>query len=120
MSSGVKLLAIWFAASAFATSACNGDTDLSSTQDVDAGVSDPGPGDTSTAACPMYDALAVPMQFMSPDNYAAIREILPDVPIYLWTINDPGEMAWLLHVGVDGIMTDRPDILSLALDAMAP
>ncbi|MET0863373.1 MAG: glycerophosphodiester phosphodiesterase family protein [Nakamurella sp.] len=31
--------------------------------------------------------------------------------VHVWTINDPGEMRDLLAMGVDGIMTDRPELL---------
>ena len=37
--------------------------------------------------------------------------------VHVWTVNDPGEMEDLLEIGVDGIITDRPDLLKELLVA---
>jgi glycerophosphoryl diester phosphodiesterase len=36
--------------------------------------------------------------------------------IHVWTVNEADDMRRLLELGVDGIMTDRPDVLNEVLD----
>ena len=37
--------------------------------------------------------------------------------VHVWTINEPGKMTALLDLGVDGLVTDRPDLLRDVLKA---
>jgi glycerophosphoryl diester phosphodiesterase len=36
--------------------------------------------------------------------------------VHVWTVNDPGDMSRLLELGVDGIVTDRCDLLKELVD----
>jgi glycerophosphoryl diester phosphodiesterase len=47
--------------------------------------------------------------FVDARYLAAARAV--GVPVHAWTVNDLAEMTRLLDLGVDGIMTDRADVL---------
>lgn len=40
-----------------------------------------------------------------------------DIAVHYWTVNSPEKMKRLIELGVDGIITDRPDILIELLDS---
>ncbi|MEX0935893.1 MAG: glycerophosphodiester phosphodiesterase [Gemmatimonadota bacterium] len=67
---------------------------------------------------PSVDALQVPFvwegrQVTTP---RFIREAhRRNIPVHVWTIDDPAVMRTLLAWGADGIQTDRPDILARVL-----
>jgi glycerophosphoryl diester phosphodiesterase len=60
-------------------------------------------------------ALQVPMEFevipVVNEQFVADAHAM-DVAVHVWTINDCQEMVDLLHMGVDGIMTDRSVMLA--------
>lgn len=60
-----------------------------------------------------------------PERHGALRVLSPrllrfahelDIEVHVWTVNDPHDMASLIRMGVDGLVTDRAD---LALHAVA-
>lgn len=68
---------------------------------------------------PAYEAL------QSPESYGRIRVVSRrfveaahalGARVDVWTINDPSEMRRLLDLGVDTIMTDRPEVLAGVLE----
>jgi glycerophosphoryl diester phosphodiesterase len=42
-----------------------------------------------------------------------------NIPVQVWTVDDPADMRRLLALGVDGIQTDRPDLLARVLVEVA-
>jgi glycerophosphoryl diester phosphodiesterase len=67
---------------------------------------------------PACDALQVPVEhkgvtLVTPRFLRAAHS--RGVRVDAWTINEPGEMRRLLDLGVDVIMTDRPQTLASVL-----
>jgi glycerophosphoryl diester phosphodiesterase len=64
------------------------------------------------------DALHVPVQFGGVrvvDQGFVDRARDAGVPVNVWTVNDPVEMRRLAALGVDGLITDRPDLAGSAV-----
>ena len=67
---------------------------------------------------PRYQALQVPIEFqgltvVTPEFVQ--RAHANGLAVHVWTINDRAEMEWLIEIGVDGVMTDRPTLLEQVL-----
>ena len=66
--------------------------------------------------------------FQVPETSARYRVVTPafvraahraNIPVHVWTVDDPDDMRRLLEWGVDGIQTDRPDLLADVLVEVA-
>jgi glycerophosphoryl diester phosphodiesterase len=63
-----------------------------------------------------------------PEVWKGLRIVTPafvraahrkNLPVQVWTVDDPADMRRLLSWGVDGIQTDRPDLLASVLAEVA-
>jgi glycerophosphoryl diester phosphodiesterase len=66
-----------------------------------------------TAACVQVPVRQGRIPLVTPRFVAAAHA--RDLPVHVWTVNDAAEMHRLLDMGVDGIMTDRTDVLKKVL-----
>jgi glycerophosphoryl diester phosphodiesterase len=67
---------------------------------------------------PRHKALQVPIQLngIPVVNQDFVRRAQANgLAVHVWTINRREDMEWLLDLGVDGIMTDRPTLLEQVL-----
>jgi glycerophosphoryl diester phosphodiesterase len=78
-------------------------------QAVQQGVDPPPTGHVALQVPAAYEAIPIVDE---PFVTAAHRQGLA---VHVWTIDEPNEMARLLELGVDGIMTDRPTVLESVL-----
>lgn len=67
---------------------------------------------------PRYQAMQVPIELNG------VSVVTPEfvekahangLAVHVWTINERADMEWLIKIGVDGIMTDRPTLLEKVL-----
>lgn len=70
---------------------------------------------------PRYQALHIPLEYdgiklVSRSSVAQAQ--IHGVRVDVWTINDEAEMRRLIEMGVDGIMTDRPDRLMNVIEEL--
>ncbi len=64
-----------------------------------------------------FDALAFRDALVDRQRLQRLRRV--DLEVHVWTVNDPREMARFIDLGVDNIITDRPDVLRELLDERA-
>lgn len=60
-----------------------------------------------------FDILGLRHNRISTAAVARARQL--DYELHAWTVNQPSEMARLIDMGVDAIITDRPDVLARLL-----
>jgi glycerophosphoryl diester phosphodiesterase len=73
------------------------------------------PAGRFAAACAQVPTRQGPVPLVDRRFVAAAHS--RNLQVHVWTIDDRAEMAHLLDLGVDGLMTDRPDVLREVLEA---
>ena len=71
------------------------------------------PAGSFSAACLQVPVRRGPVPLVTDRVVAAAHE--RGLQVHVWTVNDADEMRSLLDLGVDGIMTDRADLLKAVL-----
>jgi glycerophosphoryl diester phosphodiesterase len=71
------------------------------------------PGGSFAAACVQVPVRRGPVPLVTDRFVAAAHQ--RDLQVHVWTVNDADEMHRLFDMGVDGIMTDRADVLKTVL-----
>ncbi len=75
------------------------------------------PIDLDADLAPGWTAICPSVAVLGPGEWAAIRAAGREC--HVWTVNEPALMDRLVEWGVDGIITDRPDVLRARLERRA-
>jgi glycerophosphoryl diester phosphodiesterase len=70
------------------------------------------------------DLTGVPADFLAVEKSMATRRFIwaahrAGKPVYVWTLDDPARMIRMIGLGVDGLITNRPDVARDVLDHYA-
>jgi len=70
------------------------------------------------------DLTGVPADFLAVEKAMATRRFVRSAhragkPVYVWTVDDPARMIRMIGLGVDGLITNRPDVAREVVDRYA-
>ena len=70
------------------------------------------------------DLSGVPADFLAVEKAMATRRFIwrahrAGKPVYVWTVDDPARMVRMIGLGVDGLITNRPDVARAVVDHYA-
>jgi glycerophosphoryl diester phosphodiesterase len=70
------------------------------------------------------DLSRVPADFLAVEKAMATRRFIwtahrAGKPVYVWTVDDPARMIRMIGLGVDGLITNRPDVARDVVDGYA-